>query len=235
MIVQVLNSHMNTAIQTTQNARKTPQQARSAMTVEAIHEATIQVLLAEGTARLTTTKVARRAGVSVGTLYQYYPNKQALFFAVNERYLTMLAERVEAACVQQAGKSYAEMAQALVGTYVRIKTERRDMTRVLYLAAYEIDVAELLEMMTQRVEAASEAMFATASDGPFENLPTVNLTILNVLFGTIRSFFERDMSDLLEHRICGQIISMFCAYLEAARTTPIEKSTKAGAVRSSRF
>ncbi len=217
MIVQVLNSHMTTALQHGQKARKAPQQARSTVTVEAIHEATIQVLLAEGTGRLTTTSVARRAGVSVGTLYQYYPHKQALFFAVNERYLTMLAERVEAACAKQHGCSYAEMAQALVGTYVRIKTERKDMTRVLYLAAYEVDVAELVEMMTQRVEAASEAMFATASDGPFENLTTVNLIILNVLFGTIRSFFERNMSDLLEQEICGQIISMFCAYLAAAR------------------
>jgi len=43
--------------------------------VEAIFEATIQVLLREGADRLTTTRVAARAGVSVGTLYQYYPNK----------------------------------------------------------------------------------------------------------------------------------------------------------------
>src|SRR5579862_5736285 len=61
--------------------RKTPIQARSAVTVEAISEATIQVLLSHGTERLTTTRIAERAGVSVGTLYQYYPNKQSLLFA----------------------------------------------------------------------------------------------------------------------------------------------------------
>lgn len=215
-ILQVLNSHMTTALPTTYNARKAPRQARSTQTVEAIYEATIQVLLTDGTTRLTTTSVAQRAGVSVGTLYQYFPNKQSLFFAVNERYLDMLAERVEAACGRHHGKRYAEMAEALVGTYIKVKTERRDMTRVLYLAAGEINVAELVEMMTQRVEAASEAMFATASDGPIENLSTVNLTILNVLFGTVRSFFDRNMSDLLELEIANQIISMFCAYLSAA-------------------
>ena len=48
--------------------RKTPVQARSAVTVEAISEATIQVLLSQGSDRLTTTRVADRAGVSVGTL-----------------------------------------------------------------------------------------------------------------------------------------------------------------------
>lgn len=207
---------MTTATLTTQNARKAPRQARSTLTVEAIHEATIQVLLADGTARLTTTSVAERAGVSVGTLYQYFPNKQALFFAVNERYLDRLAERVEDACRRHHGRPYAEMAAALVGTYVEVKTERRDLTRVLYLAAGEINVAGPVEMMTQRVEAAGEAMFATASDGPFENLPTVNLTILNVLFGTVRSFFDRGMSDLLENEVGDQIVAMFRAYLGAA-------------------
>ena len=62
--------------------RKTPVQARSTFTVEAISEATIQVLLSHGADRLTTSRVAARAGVSVGTLYQYYPNKRSLLFAV---------------------------------------------------------------------------------------------------------------------------------------------------------
>jgi len=60
--------------------RKTPLQARSAVTVEAIYEATIQVLLTNGIEQLTTTRIAARAGVSVGTLYQYYPNKQSLLW-----------------------------------------------------------------------------------------------------------------------------------------------------------
>jgi len=62
--------------------RKTPVQARAAVTVGAISEATIQVLLSEGVDRLTTSRVAERTGVSVGTLYQYYPNEQSLLFAV---------------------------------------------------------------------------------------------------------------------------------------------------------
>ena len=48
--------------------RKTPVQARATVTVETISEATIQVLVDLGAERLTTTRVADRAGVSVGTL-----------------------------------------------------------------------------------------------------------------------------------------------------------------------
>src|SRR4051794_24665457 len=54
--------------------RKSPVQARSNASVDAILEATVQVLLQVGKERLTTTRVAARAGVSVGTLYQYFPN-----------------------------------------------------------------------------------------------------------------------------------------------------------------
>ena len=77
--------------------RKTPIQARSTVTVEAIWEATIQVLLEVGPDRLTTTRVAERAGVSVGTLYQYFPNKHSLLFSVAERHLNRVADAVERA------------------------------------------------------------------------------------------------------------------------------------------
>src|ERR1017187_10195022 len=77
--------------------RKTPVQARAAITVGAISEATIQVLLSHGADRLTTTRVAERAGVSVGTLYQYYPNKQSLLFPALEAHLDKVSEVVESA------------------------------------------------------------------------------------------------------------------------------------------
>src|SRR6202161_4397083 len=89
--------------------RKTPIQARSAVTVEEIAEATIQVLLRHGAQRLTTTRVAERAGVSVGTLYQYYPNKQSLLFAVLEHHMNNVAARVEAACESACHMPLAEM------------------------------------------------------------------------------------------------------------------------------
>jgi AcrR family transcriptional regulator len=61
-------------------SRKKPQQARSSDLVAAILEAAIQVLSREGAARFTTTRVAERAGVSVGSIYQYFPNKAAILF-----------------------------------------------------------------------------------------------------------------------------------------------------------
>jgi AcrR family transcriptional regulator len=61
-------------------ARKRPKQARSAQLVDDILEAAIRVLRREGAHRFTTVRVAEEAGVSVGSLYQYFPSKEALLF-----------------------------------------------------------------------------------------------------------------------------------------------------------
>src|SRR6187401_1693173 len=60
--------------------RKKPQQARSTELVAAILEAASQVLAKEGAQRFTSARVAERAGVSVGSVYQYFPNKAAILF-----------------------------------------------------------------------------------------------------------------------------------------------------------
>jgi AcrR family transcriptional regulator len=117
--------------------RKTPVQARAAVTVDAISEATIQVLLSHGAGRLTTTRVAERAGVSVGALYQYYPNKQSLLFAVLEDHLDKVAA-VEAACMYARHKPLSEMVREVVEGFVDAKMERTDISMALYQIATDV-------------------------------------------------------------------------------------------------
>ncbi len=67
--------------------RRTPKQERAQATVDAILEAAAQLLVAGGMERLSTNRIAKRAGVSVGTLYQYFPDKEAVVVALGERVL----------------------------------------------------------------------------------------------------------------------------------------------------
>jgi len=67
--------------------RKRPSQARSKATVEAILVAAAQVFRRQGYAGATTDRIAERAGVSVGSLYQYFPNKDAILVALTERHV----------------------------------------------------------------------------------------------------------------------------------------------------
>lgn len=74
----IRNSHPMTNAEDRRKPRKSPRQARSRATVEAILEAATRILEAEGLAGLTTNQVAERAGVSIGSLYQYYPSRDAI-------------------------------------------------------------------------------------------------------------------------------------------------------------
>ncbi|WP_319518973.1 TetR/AcrR family transcriptional regulator [uncultured Martelella sp.] len=181
--------------------------------MDAIFEATIQLLTRPGAENLTTTRVAERAGVSVGTLYQYFPNKQALIYALNERYLVALTEKIEATCRAQEGESAKNMLKALIDTYWQAKTERPEVTRALYRSVADLDNTALIETFAQRVDAATTAMFSSASDVDFANLAEVNLTLVTVIFGTVRNAFERGLDTDEADRLHGQLLLMCEAYL----------------------
>ncbi|PXY29454.1 TetR family transcriptional regulator [Prauserella coralliicola] len=81
--------------------RKRPRQQRSRETVEVVLEAAAQVFEREGISA-TTNRIAERAGVSIGTLYQYFPNKRALLHALAERHLDEAGERLAALSAELA-------------------------------------------------------------------------------------------------------------------------------------
>ena len=195
--------------------RKRPLQARAEATLDAIFEATVQLLLADGPRRLTTTRVAKRAGVSVGTMYQYFPHKQALIYGLNERYLDTLAGKIEAACRFQRGAPLDRMVEALIDTYWRAKTERADVTRALYRSVVEIDNEALVEAFAARVDRASAAMLASASDAVFDDLDGVSLALVTTIFGTVRNAFERNLPAEATEMLRGQMVLMCRLYLRA--------------------
>lgn len=158
------HSHMSANTLVAFEPRKTPTQARASVTVESICEATIQVLLRDGSERLTTTRVAERAGVSVGTLYQYFPNKQSLLFTVFEDHLEKIAQAVEEACARGQRQSQAEIIRQIVEAYVDAKMQRADISIALYRLASDVGGPELIKRMTVRYRKAIENAFLMASD-----------------------------------------------------------------------
>lgn len=204
--------------------RKTPVQSRSRVTVDAILEATIQVLLSEGMARLTTTRVSERAGVSVGTMYQYFPNKLALIIALNESYLNALAERVEETCTRMAGQSASQMVAALVETYWTAKTERVDLTQALYRSVAELDNNALMRAFATRVDTATTAMFRQASDLPPEDAVAINLTLTTVIYGAVRNAFERELDTEQIAAVQARLTDMCCAWLGSVQSRTLSNS-----------
>ena len=75
------------------NPRRTPRQGRAQATVDAVVEATARILVEDGYGPLSTNRIAKRAGVGIGTLYQYFPDKEAIVEALIDR---LVAEQIEA-------------------------------------------------------------------------------------------------------------------------------------------
>jgi AcrR family transcriptional regulator len=192
-------------------------QARAEATVGAIREATIQVLLAEGERRLTTTRVAERAGVSVGTMYQYFPHKQALLYAVLEGHLAYVAAAVEAACERHRGRGIAEMADVLVTAFLDAKVERLDLTKALYLITEDLDTTTLLAGVLDRNVASTAALLATAPDADFENLSSVAFTVFSGIAGCTRIVFERGATPVRLRELRRELSLMCRSYLLASR------------------
>ncbi|WP_433899710.1 TetR family transcriptional regulator [Pseudomonas sp. PSE1(2024)] len=138
------------------SSRKQPQQARSAELVAAILQAAIQVLAKEGAARFTTARVAEKAGVSVGSLYQYFPNKAAILFRLqSDEWLqtTGMLQRI----LENHDEPPLERLRTLVHAFIRSECEEAQMRSALSDAAplYR-DAPEAHE-----VRAAGKRIFAT--------------------------------------------------------------------------
>lgn len=144
--------------------RKAPKQSRSMTTVQVIGRATIQVLQSQGLERLTTTRVAERAGVSVGTLYQYYSNRDALLLAVLRQHLDTVELAMVNTCDRMQGCSRVAMARALVHAFLDAKLAHVEDAHALAPVALLTSGIQAVKATTQRVQLATVRMLLTAPD-----------------------------------------------------------------------
>jgi AcrR family transcriptional regulator len=195
-------------------------QARSTASVDAILEATIQVLLDVGKERLTTTKVAMRAGVSVGTLYQYFPNKSALLQAVLERHLREVAEVVEAVCREQYGAPLPQMATALITAFFEAKMRSMKTSVALYSVSSDVDGAKIARQMGDRFLKAVTGMLESVR-GPLATDPRVAASMLQgAMVGVSRSLLESGSTEKQLDASRRELIFLACAYLDACCARP---------------
>ena len=196
--------------------RKTPVQARSAVTVEAICEATIQVLLTHGADRLTTTRVAERAGVSVGTLYQYFPNKRSLLFAVFEDHLDKVARAVVVACEDAQHKPVSEMIRQVVEAYVDAKMQRADISVALYKVAPDVGGPALVKQTGHRLRKAIESLLLTTPDLKLSPDRFAIEMMLSAMSGVIRWALEAGASPAMFRKVQEHLVLLCQSYMAAA-------------------
>lgn len=195
--------------------RKTPQQNRSVATVEAIYDATIQVLLKNGDERLTTVQVAQRAGVSVGTLYQYFPNKQALLLAVLERHMLRTVEAVEEVCAAHHFQPLEMMVEELVNCFIHAKLVNRDTSVALYRIAGQSGGSLIVNRIRKRYETAMKAMLQTSHFAASADVNFMVHMIYLTMGGALRGHLESNAPLKLTNKLREHLSKLILAYCRA--------------------
>lgn len=196
------------------STRKEPKQARSASLVADILEAAAQVLAEVGAQRFTTARVAEKAGVSVGSLYQYFPNKAAILFRL-QREEWQRTGNMLLAILSEADKPPVERLRAMVHAFIRSECDEAEMrvalsdAAPLYRDAPESKQARasgddiLREFMREALPKASPAARVLASD-----------LVLTTMSAAGKRFSETPRTATDIEAYADALADMFCAYLQ---------------------
>ncbi len=130
--------------------RRIPRQQRAQASCAAIFSATERILQRDGLAGLSTNRIAEQAGVSIGTLYQYFPHKQAVLLEMGQRDIAQARLAVAAAlAVAPPGEVASAVARALVGHFAGRCQLRRVLAETVFSPGLHPELAVALTAAMQ--------------------------------------------------------------------------------------
>jgi AcrR family transcriptional regulator len=193
--------------------RKQPQQARSAELVATILEAAIQVLTKDGAERFTTARVAERAGVSVGSVYQYFPNKAAILFRLQTDEWQRTAEMLRG-ILEDDGEPPLARLRLLVHAFIRSEFEEAEMRTALSGAAplYR-DAPEARDARAASASAVRVFMEEALPEASKAKRALAGSLITRTLSTVGKQLTAKARSDAEVGAYADAMADMFCAYL----------------------
>jgi AcrR family transcriptional regulator len=160
--------------------RKSAAQERSRATVAALIEATARILVSEGFDKASTNRIAEVAGVSVGSLYQYFPNKEALVVALAERHHQEIMQVVRGTLDEIAGLRVEEAVPRIVA--VAIEAHRVD-PQLHCVLAEQIPRTDRLENVDP-INREAHALFRTYLENRRDELSVIDVELAAFICAT---------------------------------------------------
>ncbi|QIQ85826.1 TetR/AcrR family transcriptional regulator [Erythrobacter sp.] len=196
------------------SARRRPSQARSKATVEAILEAATRILAEEGLARLNTNRLAEVAGVSVGSVYEYFADKRAVIDLLIDRHLSEgEAALAEAAAGLPAQAEPPEIARALVDAAIHLHRSDPRLHRVL---SSEVPLDPAQRARVEALRAASVAAVAERLAGKVIEPSLKAALLVDTADALAHRWIVDDLGAPLDaDRMAGEMSAMLRAYLAA--------------------
>ncbi len=175
--------------------RKSPVQRRSAQTVEAVLEAAARILEAHGLNGYTTNAVAERAGVSIGSLYQYFPNRDALTVALIERETAQLIADIEAAALLESSH---DSVRAMVQASVAHQMRRPELARIIDFEESRLPLGERDQRVADTIHAMLVSALTVKAGAPeLDDASQVAHDLLAIVHGMVDYAGERGEHDAL--------------------------------------
>lgn len=162
-----------------------PRQERARYKVELMLEAAIRLLEQGGMDVLTTNAVAQTAGVSIGTLYQYFPNKDAILDALAEREMAQISQRVLAALAEAAPRQPEENVRRLVNAITASYGERREAHRQVIAHALARGGRRLTPLLDQVISLLTSSEHPAQLEPPMT--PADAFVLTNAFAGVMRA------------------------------------------------
>ena len=173
--------------------RKKPMQSRSEETIEVVFEAAAQILQARGSEEFNTNAIAKRAGVSIGTLYQYFPNKNAILIAMARRELDKVSQTIIKSIDAKPTSDECKLGHIIVRALLKAFGGRQRTRKALIEA---LIANGLSDELTRPVEDIVQTILTQQSQpqgGYFRALAPIGLYVMTrAMIGTIRSGLLQD-------------------------------------------
>lgn len=206
------------------NPRKLALQERSKMTVEAILDATARVLVREGYARTSTNRIATVAGVSIGSLYQYFPNKESLVAALvarhNRKILSLLENTMQECTSEDLNSTMRELVRAMIAVY-RVDPElhrilMEEVPRIGKLAEVEAIRKDMLHLVRYYLEQCKDNIEVQDLDMAAFICATAVEALTHAIVLNDCSHVLSDEATIVEH-----ITRMIAGYLGTTHSSPV--------------
>lgn len=195
--------------------RKLPKQTRSNELIAAILEAAAQVLARHGARHFTTARVAEKAGVSIGSLYQYFPNKAAILFRLQSdewRQTTDLLGTI----LRDPGQPPLQRLRTLVHAFIRSECEEAQMRVALNDAAPLYRDAPQAQAVRESGDRLFQAFIEQVLPDASSSSQALACDLIGTTLGEVgKRFSETPRSDAEIHAYAEAMADMFSAYLRS--------------------
>jgi AcrR family transcriptional regulator len=195
-------------------ARKAPLQSRSKVTVDVILEAAIRILESEGSLAMTTSRVAEVAGVSVGTLYQYFGNRDAILDALQDRELERATELLQSLLQRGAPLSDRDLARRVVEGLMQLYQAAPALHRVLAVEGLRVSPKERVLAFDLRLVTAIRS-FLSLSKAPLRrtNLDAAAFVIYQSVRASMLAYLLERPAGVDERALTEELIDLTVTYL----------------------